>query len=104
MRKPLRVAVISTGDELVDPGEPAGLGQIYDANRPMLLALIRQFGFETVDMGRIKDDRAALGEALDQAAVQADVILTSGGASAGRRTMCRLCCARLARCRSGASR
>ena len=83
VRKPLRVAVISTGDELVEPGEPAGLGQIYDANRPMLLALIRQFGFETVDMGRIKDDRAALGEALDQAAAQADVILTSGGASAG---------------------
>ena len=83
VRKPLRVAVISTGDELVDPGEPAGLGQIYDANRPMLLALMRQFGFETVDMGRIKDDRAALGEALDQAAAQADVILTSGGASAG---------------------
>ena len=83
MRKPLRVAVVSTGDELVDPGEPAGLGQIYDANRPMLLALIRQFGFETVDMGRIKDDRAALGAAFDQAAAQADVILTSGGASAG---------------------
>ena len=83
VRKPLRVAVISTGDELVDPGEPAGLGQIYDANRPMLLALIRQFGFETVDMGRIKDDRAALGTAFDQAAAQADVILTSGGASAG---------------------
>jgi molybdopterin molybdotransferase len=83
VRKPLRVAVISTGDELVEPGAAAGLGQVYDANRPMLLALIQQFGFQTVDMGRIKDDRAALGEALDQAAAQADVILTSGGASAG---------------------
>ena len=83
VRKPLRVAVVSTGDELVEPGQQAGLGQIYDANRPMLLALMRQFGFEAVDMGRIADDREALRAALDDAAVRADVILTSGGASAG---------------------
>lgn len=83
VRRRLRVAVISTGDELVEPGQAAGDGQIYDANRPMLLALMQQFGFATVDLGRIQDDRAALGAALDQAAAQADVILTSGGASAG---------------------
>lgn len=83
VRKPLRVAVVSTGDELVEPGQQAGLGQIYDANRPMLLALMRQFGFEAVDMGRIADDREALRSALDDAALRADVILTSGGASAG---------------------
>ncbi|KUP93031.1 molybdopterin molybdenumtransferase [Tritonibacter horizontis] len=83
LRKRLRVAVISTGDELVAPGQAAGLGQIYDANRPMLLALVQQFGFEPVDLGRIADDRAALGAALDRAAAVADVILTSGGASAG---------------------
>lgn len=82
-RKALRVAVISTGDELVESGERARQGQIYDANRPMLLAMARRFGAETVDMGRVADNRNALREALDAAADQADVILTSGGASAG---------------------
>ncbi|NIZ12466.1 gephyrin-like molybdotransferase Glp [Phaeobacter sp. HF9A] len=83
VRKPLRVAVISTGDELVEPGAVAGLGQIYDANRPMLLALMQQFGFQVLDMGRIADHRESLRQALDEAAARADVILTSGGASAG---------------------
>ncbi|WP_113910689.1 gephyrin-like molybdotransferase Glp [Roseovarius dicentrarchi] len=79
----LRVAVISTGDELIEAGGAANPGQIYDANRPMLLAQIRAWGLEAVDMGRIPDDRAALRAALDDAASRADVILTSGGASAG---------------------
>ncbi|MDA7964598.1 gephyrin-like molybdotransferase Glp [Ruegeria sp.] len=83
VRAPLRVAVLSTGDELVEPGETAGAGQIYDANRPMLLSLIDRMGFQSVDMGRVADDRAALHARLDAAADQADVILTSGGASAG---------------------
>lgn len=80
---PLRVAVLSTGDELIEPGDTAADGQIYDANRPMLLALLDQMGLHTLDMGRIADERAALGRALDRAAAEADVILTSGGASAG---------------------
>ncbi|MEB8387955.1 molybdopterin-binding protein [Rhodobacteraceae bacterium KMM 6894] len=79
----LRVAVISTGDELIDTGTDAKPGQIYDANRPMLLALLDQLGLVSVDMGRIPDDRDALKSALDSAADQADAILTSGGASAG---------------------
>lgn len=83
LRKALRVGVLSTGDELREPGEEAGLGQIYDANRPMLLALLRQMGVVPVDLGRVGDDRAALRARLDEAAGQADVILTSGGASAG---------------------
>lgn len=83
VRKPLRVAVVSTGDELVEPGDAAGPGQIFDANRPMLLSLIKRMGFVPVDMGRVADDRAQLRARLDQAAEQADVILTSGGASAG---------------------
>lgn len=81
--RPLRVAVISTGDELVEPGEDAAAGQIFDANRPMLTALVRRFGYVVVDMGKVVDDRAALRRSFDQAAEQADVILTSGGASAG---------------------
>jgi len=83
VRAPLRVAVLSTGDEVVEPGEAAGPGQIFDANRPMLLAMLARFGFVPVDMGRVPDDRAALAERLDRAADQADAILTSGGASAG---------------------
>jgi molybdopterin molybdotransferase len=83
VRKRLRVAVLSTGDEIVEPGAHASEGQIYDANRPMLLSLCAGFGFEMVDMGRAADDRAAVRSALDAAAAKADVILTSGGASAG---------------------
>ncbi|CUH76036.1 Molybdopterin molybdenumtransferase [Tritonibacter multivorans] len=83
VRKRLRVAVISSGDELLEPGAPAAPGQIYDANRVMLLGLLRQCGYVAVDMGRIGDDRAALRAVLDRAADQADAILTSGGASAG---------------------
>jgi molybdopterin molybdotransferase len=79
----LRVAVLSTGDEVVEPGAAAGEGQIYDANRPMLLALLRQMGHEAVDLGRVSDDRAALRALLDRGGAQADAILTSGGASSG---------------------
>lgn len=83
VREPLRVAVISTGDELAEPGQDARADQIYDANRPMLLGLIKRLGFVPVDMGRAPDNRLELKEFLDAAAKRADLILTSGGASAG---------------------
>ena len=83
VRKRLRVAVISTGNELLEPGAPAARGQIYDANRVMLLGLLRQCGYEAVDMGRVPDDPAALKGVLDRASEQTDAILTSRGASAG---------------------
>ena len=83
LRRPLRVGVLSTGDELVEMGAPAQDGQIYDANRPMLLSLVASFGHEAVDLGRVADDRAALRARLDSATKNVDVILTSGGASAG---------------------
>ena len=79
----LRVGVLSTGDELVEPGATAGAAQIYDANRVMLLGLVAQMGFAPVDLGRVGDCRAALRQRLDEAAEQSDVILTSGGASNG---------------------
>jgi molybdopterin molybdotransferase len=83
VRVPLRVGVLSTGDELVEAGEPARNGQIFDANRPMLLGLVAQFGHVPVDLGRVADDRSALRTRLDGAAGRVDAILTSGGASAG---------------------
>lgn len=83
VRAPLRVGVLSTGDELVAAGQPAGPGQIFDANRPMLLAMLRRWGVVAVDMGHVGDDRAALAERLDDARDRCDALLTSGGASAG---------------------
>jgi len=79
----LKVAILSTGDEIREPGQDAGEGQIYDANRPMLAAMVRQFGYEAVDMGIVRDDREVLRQTLDRAAREADLILTSGGASSG---------------------
>lgn len=83
VRRALRVGVLSTGDELVDPGAEAADNQIYDANRPMLLGLAETFGHTSVDLGRVPDDRSTLRARLDQASRDVDVILTSGGASAG---------------------
>ncbi|KIT15506.1 molybdopterin-binding protein [Jannaschia aquimarina] len=76
----LRVAVLSTGDEIVPPGTD-GTG-IYDANRPMLLAMLEAWGVTPVDLGHVGDDAAELADTLDRAA-ETDAILTSGGASAG---------------------
>ncbi|WP_308917807.1 molybdopterin-binding protein [Jannaschia sp. LMIT008] len=79
VRDRLRVAVLSTGDEIVAPGTP-GHG-IFDANRPMLLAMVAAWGMAPVDLGQVADDPDALAAALNGAG--ADAIVTSGGASAG---------------------
>ena len=83
VRVPLKVGVLSTGSELINAGDAAKDGQIFDANRPMLLAMVTQFGHQAVDLGKVPDDRDALRATLDQSAGEVDVILTSGGASAG---------------------
>lgn len=83
VRKRLRVGVLSTGDEVVDIGQAATDNQIFDANRPMLLETIRQWGFEAIDLGHVSDDANRVEAALSQGAAQADALLTSGGASAG---------------------
>jgi molybdopterin molybdotransferase len=78
-----RVGVLSTGDELVEPGRPLGPGQIHDANRPMLLALVAEAGFVPVDLGRVADDDGAIAGAVTGAAGSCDAVLTSGGVSMG---------------------
>ncbi|MEV8465666.1 gephyrin-like molybdotransferase Glp [Fluviibacterium sp. DFM31] len=83
VHRPLRVGVISTGDELVAPGQDMDPGKTFDANRPMLLGLIADWGLEAVDLGQVADTRDAVRAALDGAAAQVDAVLTSGGASAG---------------------
>ncbi|MEM0948788.1 MAG: molybdopterin-binding protein [Pseudomonadota bacterium] len=83
VRKPLRVGVLSTGDELAEAGTQIGPDRIFDANRPMLLSLASRWGYRPVDLGIARDDRDLVRAALDHAATQCDAILTSGGASAG---------------------
>ncbi len=79
----LRVGVLSTGDEIVAPGTSDDPSRTFDANRPMLLALAADWAFEPVDLGHAPDNRVALRGILDNAARNVDVIVTSGGASAG---------------------
>lgn len=80
----LRVAIFSTGDELLQPGAPAEPGRIYDSNRYSLRGMLSELGgVETLDLGSIRDDRAAIKAALLDAAARSDVIITSGGVSVG---------------------
>lgn len=79
----LRVAVFSSGDELVDPGQPLGPGQIYNSNRYTLGTLVQALGCELLDLGTVPDSLDATLAALRDAAGQADLILASGGVSVG---------------------
>jgi len=81
--RPLRVAVVSTGDEVREPGTALPPGAIYDANRVMLSALIAGLGCAITDLGIIPDREAALADALAGASRSHDLIVTSGGVSTG---------------------
>lgn len=82
--KPLSVAIVSTGDEVVRVGSgPLGHGQVYDANAPMLRAVIEATGARVVDLGVLPDDPAILKAALADAAKAHQVVISSGGASRG---------------------
>lgn len=78
-----RVAVLSTGDELIEDGGPLAPGQIRESNRKMLAALLRDVGCEVVDMGTVRDDEAALEVVLRQATADCDAVVSSGGVSMG---------------------
>lgn len=79
----IRVAVFSTGNEVVQPGAARHEAQLFDSNRFMLMALLRRLGCEVSDLGILRDDRASLSEALRAAARAHDLVLTSGGVSTG---------------------
>lgn len=95
VRRRLRVAFFSTGDELRPPGEPLVPGAIYDSNRYTLMGMLERLGCELLDMGMVRDHPDALEAALRQACVQADVIITSGGVSSGAADFTREVLARL---------
>jgi molybdopterin molybdotransferase len=79
----LRVAVLSTGDELRAVGEPLPPGCVYDSNRYTMCAMLERLGVEVLDLGLVRDDPAALREAFGRAASLADAVISSGGVSVG---------------------
>ncbi len=81
-RRP-RIALLSTGDEVVEPGAPRRPGQIYDANRFTLRGSIEQCGGETLDLGIVPDTREELRARLTEASLSAEAVVTSGGVSVG---------------------
>ena len=83
VRRKLRVAFFSTGDEILSLGEAPREGAVYDSNRYTLLGLLTRMGVELQDMGVVRDDPQALEAAFKHAAANADAILTSGGVSVG---------------------
>ncbi|WP_041543159.1 gephyrin-like molybdotransferase Glp [Oceanimonas sp. GK1] len=83
VRRPLRVALLSTGDELKSPGDLLAPGEIYDSNRIGLAAMLSRLGVEVTDYGIIKDDPELIRKAFLKAAASHDALITSGGVSVG---------------------
>jgi molybdopterin molybdotransferase len=83
VRRRLKVAIFSTGDEVVEPGAPRGGAAIYDANRYLLSELLERLGAVVTDLGILPDDAQALARALQAAAAGHDLVVTSGGVSTG---------------------
>jgi molybdopterin molybdotransferase len=79
----LKVALFSSGDELVMPGNSLAPGQIYNSNQFTLMGLLQQLGCETIELGIVEDTFKATCEALQQGAEAADLVLASGGVSVG---------------------
>ncbi|MEW5547777.1 molybdopterin molybdotransferase MoeA [Pseudomonas soli] len=82
VRRQPRVAVLSTGDELVEPGLPLGPGQIYNSNRRLLVSWLQRLGCEVVDAGILPDDLARTRQSLAELG-SVDLILSTGGVSVG---------------------
>jgi molybdopterin molybdotransferase len=95
VRRRLRVAFFSTGDELRSIGEPLDHGCVYDSNRYTLHGMLTRLGCDIIDMGVVKDDPALLETAFRTAAESADAIITSGGVSVGEADFTKQMMARL---------
>ena len=80
---PLRVGLLCTGDELLEPGDAPQAGKIYNSNRYLLSALLRERGCEVIDAGIVKDDLSATENALQKLSTAADVVISTGGVSVG---------------------
>lgn len=83
VKRKLRVAFFTSGDEIQPPGEPLGEGQIYDSNRYTLLGLLQACNCDIIDLGLIRDSKQAIRDSFGNASKQADVLLTTGGVSVG---------------------
>ncbi|MGO1426487.1 MAG: molybdopterin molybdotransferase MoeA [Halomonas sp.] len=83
VRRRPRVALLSTGDEIIDPGTPLKPGQLYNSNRPMLKRLLENFGAEVVSTVSVPDDYARTVALLTAAAAESDLVVTTGGVSVG---------------------
>jgi molybdopterin molybdotransferase len=83
VRRKLKVAILASGDELVEPGQPLGPGQIYNSNRTLFRALLAGLGCEVLDLGIVADTLEATQSALAAGAAKADLVLASGGVSVG---------------------
>ncbi|EHK56536.1 gephyrin-like molybdotransferase Glp [Allomesorhizobium alhagi] len=83
VRRKIRVAIFSTGDEIVAPGTVRGPAQLFDSNRFMLMAMLARLGCETTDLGILTDDSGLIADVLSEAASRHDLILASGGVSTG---------------------
>jgi molybdopterin molybdotransferase len=83
VRRRIRVAVFSTGNELVSPGAVRAGAQLFDSNRFMLMAMLKRLDCAVSDLGILRDDRASLADGLKKVADSHDLILTTGGVSTG---------------------
>ena len=83
VRRRVRVALFSTGDEIAEPGSPLGGAALYDSNRYLLAAAVARFGAEITDLGILRDEPKTLARAIAAAAIDHDLVLTSGGVSTG---------------------
>jgi molybdopterin molybdotransferase len=83
VRRRVRVALFSTGDEIVEPGAKLPRAALYDSNRYLLAGLLERFDAEVTDLGILRDDQQKLARAIASAAIDHDLVLTTGGVSTG---------------------
>jgi len=83
VKRRVRVALFSTGDEIAEPGSPLAGAALYDSNRYLLAAAVARFGAEVTDLGILRDEPKTLARAIAAAAADHDLVLTSGGVSTG---------------------